>query len=234
MTTKNLALKWREIRELLALNLKVKLRNCCDYLHTLYRHYRNFSFAKVDLLLLSQYLFKSPFRYCKEHFQATGEMDPYTYGETPIGTLAKIAQEAKITASDSLLELGCGRARSCFWFNKIIGCNVTGVDVVPTFIRKANWVKEMCAVEGVEFHSESILETDLTVANVLYLYGTCYSEEFLKEFVERCTSLPSGARIVTVSYPLTEYASESLFEVMKVFPASYTWGEADVYLQYKR
>jgi hypothetical protein len=36
--------------------------------------------------------------------------------------------------------------------------------------------------------------------------------------------------VITVSYPLTDYAPDA-FEVVKQFEAPFTWGTADVFLQ---
>ncbi len=37
--------------------------------------------------------------------------------------------------------------------------------------------------------------------------------------------------LITVSYPLTDYTEKPLFELIRSFPAKFTWGEAEVYLQ---
>ncbi len=232
--TNSFARRWRETRELLALNILVKGRNLVEYLRVFYRYYRNVSFAKVDLTLLFQYCIKGPFAYSKEHLQQAGAEEIYAFGETPLTTLERIAEEASLTSSDTVIELGCGRARTCFWLQKFIGCEVVGIDFVPAFIEKANRTRSICAVDRIAFRCEDILTTDLSSGTVIYLYGTSYSADFIKALIERLRDLPSGTRIITVSYPLTDYTSEPLFEVMKVFSARYTWGAADVYIQYLR
>ena len=79
-----------------------------------------------------------------------------------------------------------------------------------------------------------MINTDFNGATVLYLYGTCLEEDFIKKLINRFKTLPSGTKIVTVSFSLGEFTQEPLFEVMKRFPATFTWGTADVYLQIKK
>ncbi len=225
--------QWREFRELLWINLKVKTKNLRDYLHVIYRYYRDVSFLKTDLLLLSTYITKSPFAISRQYLQEQGETEVYTYGETPLGTLDKILQQTGISKTDHYLEAGCGRGRGCFWVNHAYGIPATGIDVVPTFIQKANWVKGVSNRHEVTFLEQDMLEADYSKATVIYLYGICFDTPFIQSFVDRMEEMPSGTKIITVSYPLSDYTKKPLFEVMRVFPAKFTWGKADVYVQYR-
>jgi len=224
----------KEFLNLLFINCKIRIINFIDYFHIVFNYYSNLSFLKVDSLLVFSYLFNSPFSMSKRFLLQQGEKNLYTYGETPLTTLEYISNECRLSARDKVFELGCGRGRTCFWLNLFIGCSVVGIDYVPEFIQRANKLVLRFNLSNIQFREENLLESDLSGATVIYLYGTCYSKTFIQSLVERLSELPRGVKIITVSYPLSDYTSMPEFEVMKRFPAQFTWGEADVYLQVKR
>lgn len=230
-------IQWKDLGEyltLLGLNLVVKIRNTKEFFRVMYRYYRHFSFAKVDISLLLMYLFDNPFSISRRYFIHRSNSEEYTYGETPLTTLDKIAKEARLTSTDTVFELGCGRGRTCFWLKNFIGCYVVGVELVPDFIIRAKRIQRRLKVEGIEFRQEDFLKTDLKNASVIYLYGSCLEDQTIKNLIERFKTLTPGTRLVTVSYALSDYTHEPLFETMKRFPAQFTWGEGDVYIQIKK
>lgn len=219
---------------LFGLRLTVQAKNFAEFLRVAFRYYSNFSFCKIDLSLLVLYCAYSPFAISKKFLSNRKEADVYTYGETPLTTMDFIAKECQFTAQDTLFELGCGRGRTCFWLNAFIGCRVVGIDYIPEFIHQANAVKKRFGVAGVEFRLQDMLQADLIGATVIYLYGTCLSDEAIQRLIERFAHLPAGTKIVTVSFSLNEYTSEPYFEVMKRFTAAFPWGSGDVYLHIKK
>lgn len=225
---------FKEYFELYLLQVKVKFSNFVDYLRVIANYYSDPAFLKLDSYLVFSYLFNNPFSISKRFLMLRGEKDVYTYGETPLTTLEHIAKECRISVKDVVYELGCGRGRTCFWLNRFVGCSVVGVDYVPEFIKRATAVKQKFDVKGVQFRLEDIQQTDLTGATVLYLYGTCYSTPFIEKLIKKIAALPRGTKIITVSYSLSEYTKDPIFEVIKRFPARFTWGTADVYLQIKQ
>ena len=78
-----------------------------------------------------------------------------------------IARTCGLTAQDVVLEMGCGRGRTCFWLNEFIGCRVIGIDYVPAFIEKAQKVKERFHVKTVEFRLEDLFQADLKGVSVI-------------------------------------------------------------------
>jgi tRNA A58 N-methylase Trm61 len=177
---------------------------------------------------------ESPYRISKEFLQQKGEQEVYAYGETPLTTMERIARECRIQSSDVVYELGAGRARTCFWLRYFVGCRVVGVEYIPTFVKIAQKVKREFGVEGVNFLYKNILEADYTEASVIYFYGTCSDTPFIQKLIEKLKGVSSGTKIITVSYPLTSYMREPLFELRGAFPASFLWGETTVYLQVRK
>lgn len=230
-------ISYHDIREFLHLfwvNFTVQLRNLLEFLKVTYHYYPKLSFLRIDSYLVLSYLFTNPFAVSKKFLLQKGEKEIYAYGETPLTTLDKIAKECQISKDDTVFELGCGRGRTCFWLRSFIRCKTVGIEYIPEFITRANRVIEKFKLKKIEFRNEDILDSDYTGATVIYLYGTCFESEFIKKLIDKFRTLPSGTKIITISYPLTEYTEESIFEVMKRFPATFTWGTGDVYLQIKK
>lgn len=220
--------------KLFRLKLAVQMKNFIEFLRVAANYYTNIRFAKIDLSLLLLYFVESPFSISKEYLVKKGEKEIYAYGETPLTSLDHIASECQINSEDTVFELGCGRGRTCFWLNTFIKCKVVGIDFVPQFIERANTIKNRFGVKNVEFRHENMLHTNLNGATVIYLYGTCLEDSDIQQLVAKFQTLPPGTKIITISYPLSEYTSEPIFEVMKHFTARFTWGDADVYLQIRK
>jgi SAM-dependent methyltransferase len=224
----------KEYLTLLSVNLVVKVKNLREYVKVIYRYYRKLSYAVVDSSLLLMYLFDNPFTVSRRYFSCRSDSEEYIYGETPLTTLEIISKEARIHSQDLVIELGCGRGRTCFWLQKFTGCRVVGLDMVPDFILRAKRIQHKLKITHLEFKQENFLLADLTKASVIYLYGTCLEDQTIKRLIEQLKQLAPGTRIITISYPLTDYTEEPIFEIMKRFSAPFTWGKADVYIQIKK
>lgn len=148
------------------------------------------------------------------------------YGETPLPVFAQIAKECQLSGSDTVLEMGCGRGRGVFFLNHLLGCKAIGIDWVPTFIQMAQSFP-FCKEGEVSFRCETMEDTDLSAVSAIYLYGTCLSEEQIHTLINRFKTLPPFVKIITVSYPLSDY--DTHFHTLKQFTASFPWGEAEIF-----
>lgn len=220
-----------KIFKLIYLKFLVTVKNTIEFFKVLIFYYPKLSFAKVDFSLLMLYLLQNPFKISARFFDHFKNKEIYTYGETPLTTLDKIATICGISQRDKVFELGCGRARSCFWLHAFKGCLVIGIELVPEFVSKANKVKHFFKLKNIEFRNEDILKSNFMGGTVFYLYGTCYDTEFLEKLIQKFKKLPKGTKIITVSYSLNDYSDEFDFKIVKTFPAVFTWGTTDVYLQ---
>jgi len=227
-------ISWDNLKEyfdLAWINLVVQKRNFVEFSKVMFKYYTRLNFLKIDASLLVLYIYNNPFSISKRFLMKKGEEDIYTYGETPLTTMDKIASEINIQKKDTVYEIGSGRGRCCFWLNAFLGCRVVGIEYIPEFVERAEQIRREWRISEIEFRNEDILNSDLSDATVIYLYGTCYSDEFIKQLISQFKKLPSGTKIVTVSYPLTDYTSDQSFKILKHFPAEFTWGTADVYYQ---
>jgi SAM-dependent methyltransferase len=188
-------------------------------------------FAHIDCLLARHYFWKNPHRLSKEFLEKKNEKNIYQYGETPLTSLAKIAKECGITSKDTFFELGCGSGRTCFWLTTFIKCHVVGIDYLPAFIQKAKKIKRQKGIHKVNFQEKNILDVDYSQATCIYLYGTCLEDTVIHQLVHRFSTLSPRTQVITVSYPLTDYAK--YFSLKKQFLCRFPWGKAEVYLNEK-
>jgi SAM-dependent methyltransferase len=224
-----------EYPELLWTSLVVRKRNFVEFCKVAARYYYpTLSFMSIDQALLRQYFFRGPYKISKTFLKNKGAENIYAYGETPLTTVELIAETCQFKASDTIFELGCGRGRTCFWLNAFIHCKVVGIDFIPDFIDKATTVKKQYNLKDITFRCEDFLQSSLKDATIIYINGTCYDTPFIEQLAEKLSHVPAGTKIITVSYPLTEYTKKPVFEVMKRFEADFTWGTADVYLQQRK
>lgn len=221
----------KERLQLVALGIYGRYKRLAEFLQSIWRYYGNTTFRKVDLAMLFNYLCDNPYSESRRFALMQGESQVYTYGETPLATLERITKITGITPNDLVYELGCGRGRSCFWLASFIGCRVVGIEYNPHFVDKAQALVRKFDLQGIAFRCENLLHTDYSHASVIYLYGSCLDDDFLRALVAKLKVLPKGARVVTVSYPLTDYTHEPLFRLIESNDFPFTWGTATVYFQ---
>lgn len=225
-------MSFKEFFALLWLNFIVCIRNTIEFFKVMLRYYTcSFSFLKQDMSLRLMYFFHNPYKISKRFLMKKGADDVYAYGETPLTSLEIIVKECGLNAQDCVYELGCGRGQACFWLRSFVGCSVVGIEHIPEFMERANLIKNKLGIEKLEFRLADMTTTSLEGATVCYLYGSCLDEKNIRKLANHFSKLPAGTKIITVSYPLSDYSLHASFEVMKRFTVPYTWGKADVFLQ---
>ncbi len=183
--------------------------------------YHRFSeFLIYEKAFRKAYRFRSPYQICRTHLK-----ENHAYGETPLLLYEKIAAECALTQKDVVLELGCGRGRGVFFLSYLVGCSVIGIDWIPFFVHTANAIPHKLPIA---FLCEDMQTTDLSTASVIYLYGTCLSEGDVQALVRRFEKLSRQVKIVTVSYPLSEYSA--CFCTLKQLTGTFPWGEGEVFI----
>lgn len=186
------------------------------------------AFSVYERAFEKAYRFTNPYRICKQYLRQKQEAEIDAYGETPLLVLAEIAGRCALDASDTLIELGCGRGKGAFFLSHLTGCHVIGVDWVPFFIDIAKAIAESTPSLPVEFRCQDMHSLDFSKTTVIYLYGTCLSDQAILSLIERFKQLPLMIRIITVSYPLADYSSH--FSTVEQFTAMFPWGEGEVFI----
>jgi len=192
--------------------------------------YKDLVFKKIDRALLKNYAFKNPYRISKQHLKSSGDKQIHIYGETPLSTFETIAKECEITEGDTVIDMGVGRARGAIFLNHFKQCRVIGYEKIPHFVEVANQLIRAFDLQGIEITCEDMFQADLSMASVIYLYGTCLEDNDIESLIAKFSQLKVGTKIVTISYPLTEYAKENVFTLGREFTVSFPWGETSAYL----
>ena len=92
--------------DLIKTYFRVKFYNFKKQVLVALKYYWRIRFFLSDLLLFLLYMFFNPYRISRKFLEQKGEDDIYTYGETPITTMASILKHLKINKSDVFVEIG--------------------------------------------------------------------------------------------------------------------------------
>ena len=177
---------------------------------------------KVDLKLYFSYFFINPFRTVRKFLQRKGVDNPYQYGETSIKTIDKLVKEAGgIEKYQYFADLGAGRGRAAYFIQKKYGCKAYAYEQVPIFVDKGSKL-----FPKVKFICRDYLNEDLSLMDLIYLYGTMMTESEILSFVNKVSS---NTKVITISYPLTDY--DSRFKVLKIIDVKFQWGTTKGYIQ---
>ena len=205
--------------------IRARLFSISDFFYTLFHYWTKIRFFFVDFTMLSAYFFQSPYRIARKFHQG---LSPY--GETPFKTMKRIADKVGITPVDTVYELGSGRGRCCFFLAMFYGCIAVGFENVPKFVEIASIIKKIFRVQKVSFFLQDIFDDfDLSGATVIYLYGTCLSDEEIVFLAHRFAKLKKGTKIITISYSLCDYVKDSRIKLVQSFEVAFQWGTTTCY-----
>lgn len=185
--------------------------------------YKNAFFKKADLSLKQAYYKENPYRICKSFMQKEQKAEIHVYGETPLTELYNILTKLKLKKEDCFIDLGCGRGRNVFFVSSFFNCKVIGIDIVPIFCERAQKI-----AFSPRFLCEDMTTSDLTEGTVLYFYATCLEEDLLLSMITKFTKLRAGTKIITVSFPLSDYSKA--FSTLFSKTASYPWGKTELFV----
>lgn len=181
--------------------------------------YHHEAFRKKDRALLDAYRGENPYQISKQYLVEQGEKDPYQYGETPLTTVAAIADAFGIASSDLVIEMGAGRGRVALFLAEYIGCRVMAFETVPRFVEK------MVDSEKVEVVHGDMFEAPFEGATAVFLYGTMLPDEAIKNVAAK---IPAGVKVITVSYGLSSY--DQGYQTTNIITGVFPWGKTEVYL----
>ena len=188
---------------------------------------------RLRALLSLFYFADGPFAVIKrEGARAPVSLQNLVYGETPCLTMQRILAELRPSSTDRFVDLGCGRGLSVFFVRLYYRIPATGIEIVPTFVRRAQKVARILGLSGVEFIRENlswVTEEQIGRGTIFYLAGTTFEDELLDKIGLRLIMLPPGVRLITLS----EAFPSDQFRVVKVRSYYFSWGKTDVYYQEK-
>ncbi len=172
------------------------------------------------------YQLVNPYSICRKFLQNQGATDIHQYGETPLSTIESLCESAELKAEDHFLELGAGTGKTAFFVRDRFGCKVTAIEQIPLFVKIAKLANRFSSAE-IDFRCEDFLNSDLSNATVIYLFGTCLSDDVIETL---CKKFISGQRIISISYPLSDY--DPRFKAIATLPVIFTWGKTEAYINF--
>lgn len=188
---------------------------------------------KMRVLLFLSYLSDGPYLLVrKEGRRAPVLPQNLIYGETSCLTIKKILQEAEVKPSDRFVDLGCGRGLTVIFVNQFFHIPTIGVDIIPTFIRRAEILAKNLGLTKVRFIKENlswVTMEQIGDGTIFYLTGTTFEDDLLVKITSRLELLPVGVQLITVS----EKLDSTLFQLKKVKSFYFSWGKAEVFFHEK-
>jgi hypothetical protein len=188
---------------------------------------------KLRVLFFLSYIADGPFAVIKrEGPRAPVPIQNLIYGETFCSTIEKILLELNPKPNDCFVDLGCGRGMAVLFVRLFLKIPAIGVEVIPTFIKRARKIAQWLEIEQVEFIRENlswITEEEINRGTIFYLAGTTFEDELLAKITSRLELLPEGVDLITLS----EEINSSKFELIKVKSYHFSWGRTDVYFHKK-
>lgn len=209
--------------------IQTKINLILDQIQVIGRYYKYKNFFLADCTLFFLYLFSNPYRTSRKFLEKKGAKNIHTYGETPLPTLEKIVRAFEIHPKNKWLDLGSGRGRGCFWISEIWGCQARGIEWVPQFASKASLIAKHLPSCQSEFQNIHFEKGDFSWPDVVYLCGTCMSDEEIESLLIPMESLRRGTKVISITEPLKHPS----YKLIRSIPVSFVWGETDAYLQVK-
>lgn len=111
-----------------------------------------------------------------------------------------LADTARITRDDIVLDAGCGVGGSSVWLAKNIGCKVFGININEIQLEKANiWARRNKVSDLTEFSSQNYLRTTFPDSFFTVVWGEesiCHAENKKSFLAEAKRLLKDGGRII--------------------------------------
>ena len=82
-----------------------------------------------------------------------------------------------------------------------------GIDLIPEYIERANKIRSFMKLDYMVFVEVDIRKVDYRDADIVYMYGTCFPEDFVQSMVDIWEEdLKEGTMILTTSYSLESFS----------------------------
>ena len=212
---------------------------CWVRLYHLWQFFRNFfryylwhpKFFLADMLLVSQYFFKSPYKIVRNFDEKHRKHQIGPYGETDFQMLERLLDAFSIPQSACIADLGAGRGRVSFFLSLVRRQKkVVGVEFHPLMIERAENVRRLLKVHSLSFIHADWTKVPLEGIDVVYMYGLVVDEKASLKVTRHLSLLEEGTQIITISTWLGEIMPSS-FRLEKKLPVRFEWGETEAFLQ---
>ncbi|MDB5903305.1 MAG: putative methylase family [Betaproteobacteria bacterium] len=131
---------------------------------------------------------------------------------TPNEVVDKMLEMAKVTAKDTVYDLGCGDGRIVITAAQKFGARAVGIDIDPRRIAEAQAnAKAAKVTDKVRFVEGDLFEADIGDATVVSLYLLTRLNEKLKP--KLMSDLKPGTRVVSHAFDMGDWKPEATAHV---------------------
>jgi SAM-dependent methyltransferase len=181
---------------------------------------------KVEIRFILKYALKiTMFYILHERKKHDLPINNFCFGEMPYWVSKEICDNANITNTDTVYDLGCGRGKFLFLVNLYKKARCIGVDLLPTYIEIANSISESLNLQNISFYQEDINDIDLRTASVVFINGVTFSKETHDAINKNIDNLKPGSKLISVGVKYQHQSIELFFD--KSYQMS--WGIGTVY-----
>ena len=210
----------------------VRVYHLRQFMRIFFRYYLwHPKFFLADMMLLSQYFFKSPYRIVRDYDEEHPGHPLGPYGETDFRLMARLLDRFSISHAASIADLGAGRGRLAFFLRCVRGHKkVLAVELHPLMVERAERVRRALHIRHLSFVHGSWANIPLEGIDVVYVYGIVIDKEASMALARHLALLPQGTKIITISSWLGETIPDS-FRLETTLSVSFEWGETEAFLQ---
>src|SRR5436305_7534513 len=137
---------------------------------------------------------------------------------TPEGLIAKMLDMAKVTAADTVYDLGSGDGRTVITAAKR-GARATGIEYNPDMVELSKRNAEQAGVGGkAEFKKADLFETDFSQATVITMF---LLPDINLKLRPKILNLKPGTRVVSNTFTMGEWEPDAKADLSSSCGASY-------------
>ncbi|MEK7434341.1 MAG: methyltransferase domain-containing protein [Cyanobacteriota bacterium] len=214
--------------KLVYINIKNSFYNFFLFIYEVISFYSNKNLRKIDFEFFKIYAIKDQFtisiQESKEIFGINEE--EFTYGEAVWTSFDKILKFINPPPNAIFYDLGCGIGRICFFTSIKYSLYSKGIELLPTFIKNANHIKNKFDVKNILFIEDDWNKIDISDADIVYVATTCFDDFLLEKLTKKFEILKKNTKIISVS---NELKSDKI-KLLKIISLPFSWGKADVYI----
>jgi SAM-dependent methyltransferase len=158
----------------------------------------------------------------------------FVYGEVLPESFCEILEKAQVSTQDIFYDLGSGTGKAVILAKLIFNVQKSvGIEYLESLYQASLEAYEKFKKilnlpdfeKGVEFIKGDLFDIDFSLATILFINSTCFSDEQLAKISEQTLKLEKGSRLIVLTKTIPDKVNYHL-EFENQFP--FSWGYATV------